>query len=68
MHGPEALIKGWAKSVAASLPSIEGFLHWLVAAGISAVIGVAVGALCEPIVHHVIAPLLNRFKKKPAGV
>lgn len=67
VHGPEELIQGWAKAVAASLPVIEGFLHWLVAAGISAVIGVAVGALCEPIVHHLIAPLLDRFKKKPAG-
>ena len=65
VHGPEELIQGWAKTVAAPLPSLAGFPHWLVTASIAAVIGLVIGAICEPIVHYVLTPLIHRFKKAP---
>jgi large-conductance mechanosensitive channel len=39
-------------------------MAWLGAAGIAAVIGIAVGALVDPLVKYILSPLFSRFKKK----
>jgi len=43
-HGPEAFVHRVSHG-------LHPFLHWLVTAGIYAVIGLAAGALCDPLAH-----------------
>ena len=47
VHGPEEAIEGFAKSLGHGIPPIHGAIEWLVAAVISGVIGLAVGALTD---------------------
>jgi uncharacterized protein len=64
VHGPEAALHHAGEAVAKSLPSAHATVMWLTQAGISAVIGLVVGALVDPIAKHLISPLLARFAKK----
>ncbi|SFZ86083.1 hypothetical protein SAMN02983003_3257 [Devosia enhydra] len=62
LSGPEHLFEDIAHAVSASVPAIEGLLHWLTMAVLSGVVGIALGALLIPIAEHVIAPLLRAAK------
>jgi uncharacterized protein len=62
VHGPEDWIKGVAKAAAGGLPSLGGFVTWLVSASIAAVIGLVVGAIVDPLARRVITPLARAMK------
>jgi len=57
VHGPEEAIKHFAKSLGDNLPALHEAIEWLVAAVISGVLGLAVGALTNPL-----ATTLERLK------
>jgi hypothetical protein len=62
-HLPEDLIHKAGDGVASLAPSLSGLLHWLAGAAINAVIGLALGALCAPVILKLILPALARLKK-----
>ncbi|MFM2142061.1 MAG: hypothetical protein RLZZ476_605 [Verrucomicrobiota bacterium] len=66
VHGPEKAVHHAAEAFASLLPSLHGLLAWLGQAGIAAVLGVIVGAVVDPLVKHVLAPLWARFRAKKA--
>ena len=45
-----------AESVGSLVPVAAGVVSWLVQATISGVLGLLIGALCEPLAHHLIEP------------
>lgn len=63
-HTPEEWVHSVAESVAHGLPAVAGFLHWLTGAFIAAILGVVVGAVVDPLVEHVILPVLKRGAKQ----
>jgi predicted DNA repair protein MutK len=63
---PEETIHGFAVAVGAALPALSGFLAWFVQAGISAVIGLGIGALVDPLAKYVITPLIAMAQGKKA--
>jgi uncharacterized protein len=60
--GPEHALLHAAKAVAGGAGALTGLGEWAVKAGLSAVIGVILGALIDPLAKHVIAPLANRIQ------
>lgn len=54
---PGHLIHDWSVAVADASPVAHGFVEWLVAAALSGVVGLVVGAILIPVAEHVIAPL-----------
>jgi predicted DNA repair protein MutK len=64
VHGPEEAVHHAAEAFASLLPSAHGFMAWLSAAGIAAVLGVIIGALVDPLAKYVIQPLVARFKRR----
>jgi len=64
VHGPEKAVYQAAEVFAGILPALHGFLAWLGQAGIAAVLGVLVGAMVDPLVKHLLQPLVARFAKK----
>ena len=66
-HGPEAWVHHAADAVASAVNVLSGAVHWLVSAGIAAVLGVMVGAIVDPLTRYVLAPafklLRGRFAK-----
>lgn len=72
-HAPENAVHAAAERVSKLAPGIAGALDWFVGAAISAVIGLAIGALSAPVADRAIAPLagrvgkaIRRFRKKSA--
>ncbi len=63
---PEETIHAFAVGVGAAVPALSGFLAWFVQAGIAAVIGLAIGALVDPLVKYVIMPLVALAQGKKA--
>jgi len=66
---PEETIHALAHGIGHAIPAMEGFIAWFVQAGLSAIIGLGVGALVDPLVKHVIVPLialLRGAKPEPA--
>lgn len=63
VHGPEAIIHHAAASVAEFIPSLASFMTWLTSAGISAVLGILIGAFVDFSVKHFLAPVYQRLKK-----
>ncbi len=61
---PETLIHNAAEAVGAWLPAAAGLLTWLTQAGISAILGLAIGALCAPLAHHVLEPAAEWLSAK----
>lgn len=59
---PEKTIHGLATSVASAIPPLAGFVTWLVGAAISAVIGLVIGAIVEPIAHKALVPAFSGLK------
>jgi predicted DNA repair protein MutK len=64
VHGPEEGVHHAAEAFAGLLPSAHGFMAWLGAAGIAAVLGVIVGALVDLSVKHALQPVVKKFKSK----
>ena len=62
VHAPEEMVHHAAEGVAAKVPTGADFVHWLVGAGIAGVLGIVVGAVVDPLVTHVIAPLAKRMR------
>jgi uncharacterized protein len=58
----EHAIKDTAKAAAALIPSASGVIGWLTEATAAAIFGAAVGALCVPLLHHVLEPLMRVLK------
>jgi uncharacterized protein len=69
VHAPEEGIHHAAEFVAGMIPNLKAMLAWLVGAGISGVIGVIVGALVDPLAHHLLVPAYAALKQRfsPAG-
>jgi uncharacterized protein len=67
---PEQWVHHAAEAVAHAMPAIEGFAKWLTSSAIYAVIGIAIGALVDPLAKHVFGPafgaLSGMFAKKAA--
>ncbi|EAU42031.1 hypothetical protein FP2506_16399 [Fulvimarina pelagi HTCC2506] len=64
--GPEHFIEGIAERIAHGIGTLEGFLHWLVTATGSGLIGLGAGLALIPIVGKVIAPLYRSITGKTA--
>lgn len=62
VHGPEESIHHFADSIAKSIPSLSGFVTWLVSAGIAAFLGLIVGGLVNPLAHNIIGPAIKKCK------
>ena len=67
LHGPEDLVKSFAKNASAGLGPLQGAGNWLVGSMISAVIGLVIGAVVAPVAHHVLVPLVQRLRPKRTG-
>jgi uncharacterized protein len=61
-HLPEDAIKGFARSIGATVPAMGGFLEWFVDTGIKAVIGLVIGAVVDPLATHALKPLARSLK------
>ncbi|MER0238506.1 DUF808 domain-containing protein [Fulvimarina sp. MAC8] len=64
--GPEHFIEGLAESLAHGTGALEGFLHWLVFAIGSGLIGLVAGLILIPIVGKIIAPIYHSIRGKKA--
>jgi predicted DNA repair protein MutK len=62
VHGPEDAIKAASASVSSLAPFAQGFVGWLTGASICAVIGLGVGGVTAPLVHHILLPLASRLR------
>lgn len=62
-HGPEAWVHHAADAVADAAPAAKGQLHWLVSAGIAAVLGAMVGAIVDPLTNYVLAPAAKKLQR-----
>jgi uncharacterized protein len=56
VHAPEDLMHQVAKAVASFVPVASGFVAWLVSASISALVGLIIGAIVEPVAHKLLVP------------
>jgi uncharacterized protein len=65
-HGPEDMIKAAGAAVAGFIPGMAGFVSWLAGASISAVIGLAIGAVVAPFVHKLLLPSIAKLRGKAA--
>jgi uncharacterized protein len=67
---PEPWVHRAADAVGHVVPAIEGLAKWLTSSAIYAVIGLAIGAVVDPLVKHAIAPAWRAatrpLVKKPA--
>ena len=54
--GPGHLVHGAAAWAARALPAVDGAAEWLVTAACSGLLGLALGSVLIPLVHHVGAP------------
>ncbi|MFZ4122028.1 MAG: DUF808 domain-containing protein [Caulobacterales bacterium] len=57
---PEETIHSLAVAIGQTVPAIKGLLTWFVQASIAAVIGLAIGALVDPLAKHLIGPAIKR--------
>jgi uncharacterized protein len=64
VHGPEEMIKHAGVAVSGVVPAFSGFVDWFVGASISAVIGLAIGAVVAPFVHKLMLPTIARLRRK----
>lgn len=60
--GPGRLVHGAAAWAAGALPAVGAAAEWLVTAGFSGLIGLALGGVLIPLVHHVGAPASRTLK------
>lgn len=67
VHGPEEMVQHAAKTLAASVPVMGGLVNWLVGAGISALLGLVIGAVVDPLARHAIVPIMKRMKNARRG-
>ena len=71
VHGPEEWVHHAAEAVSNNVPSMSGFLNWLVSASIAAVLGLFIGALVDPLARYVIGPAFTKvgrlFGKRSAA-
>ncbi|MFM2041723.1 MAG: putative inner membrane protein [Pseudomonadota bacterium] len=65
--GIEHAIHGIAHGAAHTLPLADGFESWIVTAGLSGLLGLALGALSIPVIHRGIEPMVARLRKGRAG-
>ncbi|WP_299153580.1 DUF808 domain-containing protein [uncultured Tateyamaria sp.] len=63
-HGPEDVIYGAGKSVAAALGDASGTVAWFTKAAIDGVLGLALGFVLIPVGEKVITPLWRRVAPK----
>ena len=61
VHAPEETLQGIGATVGRAIPAAAGVVSWLVTAGISALIGLVIGAMIAPITHRI-------FKSSPTHV
>ncbi len=54
VHGPEEFVQHLGALAGGAVPAMAGAVSWLVTAAISAVIGLALGAIVSPIGHRVL--------------
>ena len=60
--GPGRLVHGAAAWAAGALPAVGGAAEWLVTASCSGLLGLALGSVLIPLVHHVGAPASRMLK------
>lgn len=63
VHAPDEMLRHASKTLAASVPAMGGLVSWSVGAGIAALLGVVIGALVDPLVRNVIAPIMKRVRR-----
>nr|WP_282572074.1 DUF808 domain-containing protein [Roseomonas acroporae] len=59
--GPAHLVHDLAHAAGAALPAVAGAVSWLVSAGLSGLLGLAVGIVLIPLVQHVLAPAARQL-------
>lgn len=60
-HPPYELIKHAASAASQAIGTAEGFVTWVVTAGLDGVVGLALGFVLIPIVTRIIAPFAGRL-------
>ena len=66
VYGPPAIgsaVKATEEAAAHAFPSAAGVLEWIVAAAISGVVGLLVGAACIPVAGFALAPAWTALKR-----
>jgi hypothetical protein len=71
VHGFEAygfgwlghLIHDWAVAVAHAVSVLSEVVEWLVSAALSAVVGLAIGAVTIVVMHYGVSPIMKLFRK-----
>jgi len=53
VHAPEETLQRLGAAAGRALPMAAGFVTWLVTAGLSAIVGLAIGAIIAPIAHRI---------------
>ncbi|MBS7810357.1 DUF808 domain-containing protein [Roseococcus pinisoli] len=66
LAAPAAAVHDAAAAAARLVPPVGGAAGWLVTATVSALLGLAVGAVLVPLVGRIAMPLLERLRRKPA--
>lgn len=66
VHAPEEAVHHAAESIAKVFPPVRSLLSWAASASIAAVLGLIVGAIVNPLAHHIIGPAIAWTKKRLA--
>jgi uncharacterized protein len=67
LSGPEHWIREVGQAAGAMLPAASGLVGWLIGAGLSGVVGLALGAATLPLVSFVIKPLFRAVQRPKAA-
>lgn len=62
VHAPEATITAVAGRAGRAVPAVEGLARWLVATGLSAALGLVIGAVAGVIVDRAVAPAVKAVR------
>ena len=63
LHGPEEIIHSAAVAAGHALPTIAGFVEWLVTAAGSGIVGLIIGAALIPVIGQAIAPFWRMLRR-----
>jgi predicted DNA repair protein MutK len=64
VHGPEEVVTAAGWRAGRAVPAAAGVLQWVVTTAISAVLGLALGAVIGVLVDRVFAPLVKALRRR----